>query len=260
MPRTLAHLHAQRASTASTVLVVLLLGTALSLAAALLTGRLVGSVREDERDLLVAMGLGRRQQLGTAAAEAALLALVAAAIAVPAASLLHARLTHRGDLAAAGIQQGPAITWALVLTVLGTAVLLTATLVTTTLRPRPVADPSPRAGLARHGLDLLLLAAAALAWWQLRGQPSTSSRTDDVVLTAGARALRRGADRARGTSRAGPAGTRGRPRRPFARSRAAAGHPAGSAARARATAMVLVTAAVAVAVFALALRTTWAMS
>ena len=66
--RTLAHLHAQRASTASTVLVVLLLGTALSLAAALLTGRLVGSVREDERDLLVTMGLGRRQQLGTAAA------------------------------------------------------------------------------------------------------------------------------------------------------------------------------------------------
>lgn len=256
LPSTLDHLHAQRASTASTVLVVLLLGTALSLAAALLTGRLMGSVREDERDLLVAMGLGRRQQLGAAAAEATLLALVAGGLAVPAASLLHSRLTHRGDLAAAGLEQGPATTWALMLAVLATAVLLTGTLVTATLRPRAVADPSPRAGLVRHGLDLLLLAAAFLAWWQLRGQPA-SGAAGDVVLTMapvlclavltvlGVRlvpaALRRAAAlvvRSRGLVL------------PLATQRAAG--------RAHAsTAMVLVAAAAAAAVFALALRTTW---
>jgi hypothetical protein len=257
LPRTLAHLHAQRQSTASTVLVVLLLGTALSLAAALLTGRLVGSVREDERDLLVAMGLGRRQQVVTAAAEAALLALVAGAIAVPAASLLHSRLTHRGDLTAAGLQQGPAITWALVSAVLGTAVLLTATLVTATLRPRPVADPSPRAGLARHGLDLLLVAAAALAWWQLRGQPSTSSRTGDVVLTA-APVLCLAVLTVLGV-RLVPA-LLGRAAALVGRSRGLVLPLAIQQAARRAdasTAMVLVTAAVAAAVFSLALRTTW---
>ncbi|KQV69565.1 hypothetical protein ASC64_06875 [Nocardioides sp. Root122] len=257
LPRSLAHLHAQRASTASTVLVVLILGTALSLAAARLTGRLVGSVREDERDLLVAMGLGRPQQLGTAGAEAALLALVAGAIAVPVASLLHSRLTHRGDLSAAGLQQGPVVTWTLVGAVLATALLLTATLVTATLRARPVADPSPRAAAAGRGLDVLLLVAAALAWWQLRGQPSTASRTGDVVLTAApvlclavltvlgvrlvpallgrAAAL---AGRARGLVL--PLATQQATRRAQA-----------------STAMVLVAAAVAAAVFALALRTTW---
>lgn len=260
LPRTLAHLHAQRASTTSTVLVVLLLGTALSLAAALLTGRLVGAVREDERDLLVTMGLGRRQQLGTSAAEAALLALVAGAIAVPAASLLHSRLTHRTDLTAAGLAQGPVVTWSLALAVMGTAVLLTATLVAASLRPRPVADPSPRTALARHGLDLVLLVAAAAAWWQLQAQPSTSSRTGDVVVTMapvlclavltvlGVRLVPALLGRA--------AALVGRARGlvlPLATQQAAR--------RAQAsTAMVLVAAAVAAAVFALALRATWETS
>ena len=58
LPRTLAHLHAQRASTASTVLVVLLLGTALSLAAALLTGRLVGGRPRGRAGPALAMGSG----------------------------------------------------------------------------------------------------------------------------------------------------------------------------------------------------------
>lgn len=260
LPRTLEHLHAQQASTASTVLVVLLLGTALSLAAALLTGRLVGAVREDERDLLVGMGLGRRELLGTSAAEAALLALVAGAIAVPAASLLHSRLTHRTDLTAAGLAQGPVVTWSLALAVLGTAVLLTATLVAASLRPRPVADPSPRTALARHGLDLVLLVAAAAAWWQLRAQPSTSDRTGDVVVTM-APVL--------GLAVLTVLGVRLVPAL-LGRATALVGRARGlvlplatqqAARRAQAsTAVVLVAAAVAAAVFALALRATWETS
>ncbi|GAA3811348.1 FtsX-like permease family protein [Nocardioides panacisoli] len=257
LPQALAYLHAQQASTRSTVLVVLLLGAALALAAALLTGRLVGSVREDERDLLVAMGLGRRQQLGAAAAEAALLAVVASGVAVPAAALLHSRLTHRDDMAAAGLQQGPSITWALVVAVLATGALLATALVSAALRPRAVADPSPRARLARYGLDVLLLGAATLAWWQLRTQPATPSDTGDVILTT-APILCLAVPTVLGVRLVPPL---------LGRAAAAAGRARGfvlpvaiqqAARRAYAsTAMVLVAAAVAAAVFALALHATW---
>lgn len=257
LPLTLARLHAQRASTASTVVVVLLLGVALSLAAALLTGRLVGSVREDERDLLTAMGQGRRQQVLTASAEASLLAVLSAVVALPAASLLHSLLTRRGDLAAAGLAHGPVVTWTLVLAVSLTAVLLVGALVVATLRPRPVADPSPRSGPARHAVDVLLVVAAVLAWWQLRGQESTSGGTGDVVLTAAPvlclAVLTVLGVRLVVASLRGAAALAGRARGlvwPLATAQAAQ--------RARAsTALVLVTATVAAAVFALALRTTW---
>ena len=60
---------------------MLLLGTMLALAALLLAGRLVAAVRDDERDLLVGLGLGRGQQLGAALVEAALLAAVSVILA-----------------------------------------------------------------------------------------------------------------------------------------------------------------------------------
>lgn len=257
LPLTLTRLHAQRASTASTVLVVLLLGVALSLAAALLTGRLVGSVREDERELLTAMGQGRRQQVLVASAEASVLAILTAAVAVPAASLLHSSLTRRGDLAAAGLAQGPVVTWTLVLAVGLTAVLLVGALVLAALRPRPVADPSPRAGLASHAVDALLVVAAALAWWQLRAQEPSSGGAGDVVLTLAPvlclAVLSLLGVRLVVASLRGAAALAGR-----ARGLVAPLAAAQAAQRARAsTALVLVTAAVAAAVFALALRTTW---
>ena len=60
-------IHAQQASTPrDRAGRAVLLGTALALAAALLAGRLVASVRDDERELLRAMGLVRRQQLAAA--------------------------------------------------------------------------------------------------------------------------------------------------------------------------------------------------
>ncbi|SEC92865.1 ABC-type antimicrobial peptide transport system, permease component [Nocardioides exalbidus] len=259
LPRTLARIHSQQDSTRSTVLVVLLLGMALSLAAALLAGRLVASVRADERALLVAVGLSRRQQLGAAGVEAVLLSLAAAAIAVPAAVLVHWRLTHLADLAAAGLGQGPTVTPATVLAVLGAGVLLTGALLSATVAPDRAPDPSPRrAALARLGVDGVLLVAAVAAWWQLRSRPSSvADGPGDVTLTfapvlclavlvvLGVRVvpfLLTAAARAAGRTRGliGPLAAQQAARRPRT-----------------GTAMVLVAAAVAAAVFGLALRTTW---
>lgn len=183
LPRTLQRLDAQQASTRSTVLVVLLLGTALSLAAALLAGWLVASVREDQRDLLRAMGLGRRQQLGTAVLEALLLSTAATVVAVPAAAVVHSRLSHLAGPEAAGLQQGPTVTWGLVLAVLATALLLTMTLVATSVAASPAPVPSRRRAAMLVTAAPVLMGAAAFAWWQLRARPATAVDTGDVTLT-----------------------------------------------------------------------------
>lgn len=257
---TLDRLHAQQASTRATVLVVLLLGAALASAAALLAGWLVASVREDERDLLVAMGLSRRQRIAAAGSEAALLSLLAAVLAAPAAAVVHARLTHLPDLAAAGLTQGPALTWPLVGAVVATAVLLTSALVATALGAVTESTPATRRGIVtRLGVGPLLLVAAGLAWWQLRSAPATAA-TGDVTLTlapvlavaamtvVGVRLVplvlgRAAAAGARSASFAWPLATQQAARRPHS-----------------GTAMVLVAAAVAAGVFGLALRSTWEQS
>ncbi|MFC0223823.1 FtsX-like permease family protein, partial [Nocardioides zeicaulis] len=181
LPRTLDRLDAQQVSTRSTVLVVLLLGLALSLAAALMTGRLVGSVRQDERDLLASWGLDRRQQLGAAATEAALVAAAGALVAVPVAALVHARLTGLDDLVAAGLEQRPAVTPALLLSVVGTAVVLAAGLVAASWQAATTADPAP-VRRVRLALDAVLALVAGASWWQLRGRAASYDGGVDVVL------------------------------------------------------------------------------
>ena len=258
---TLDRVDTEQASTRATVLVVMLLGAALSLAAVLLAGWLVAAVREDERALLLAVGLSRRQQLGTALVEALLLAGVAALLAVPAAAVIHSRLTHLPDLAAAGLTQPPSVPWQLVLAVLVGVLVLALTLVLT--GPDTAVAPAPsarRVSLVRYGPDVLLLAAAAVGWWQLRSRPTTAGTGVDLVLTAapvlcvaaltlvGVRLvplLLAGLADSASRSRALviPLATRQATRRPH-----------------RGTAMVLVAAAVATAVFAVALRSTWERS
>lgn len=261
LPATLERVHAQQATTRATVLVVLLLGTALAVAAALLAGWLVAAVRDEERALVVALGLGRRQQLGLATAEALLLAGIAAVLAVPAAAVVHARLTHLPDLRVAGLAEPVTVSVGLVAAVLASAVLLALALVVTAWDTgTTTAATARRWALARGGIDLLLLAVAGLAWWQLRTRPSGTSTRDDVTLTVApvlcvaavtVVAVRlvplllglvaRVAVRARGL--VGPLAVQQATRRP---------HPG--------TSMVLVAAAVAAAVLGLALRTTWERS
>ncbi len=181
LPSTLARIDAQQDTTRSTVLVVVLLGAALAVVAAILAGWLVASRRDDERVLLVALGQSRRQQLTAALAEAGLLSAAAAVVAVPAAALTHAALTHLPGMRAAGLAQHPVVTVPLVAGVLVTSILLAGTLVVTALDTGTATDRLSRRRAVRGGLDALLVAVAVACWWQVRSQPTTNA---DAVVTA----------------------------------------------------------------------------
>ncbi|WP_426562030.1 FtsX-like permease family protein [Angustibacter sp. McL0619] len=185
LPSTVDLIRAQQTATRSTVLVVVLLGTTLAVAALLLAGRLLTVLRSDERALLVTFGSDRRQLLAGATTEAALLAAVAALLAVPASALAHAALTRLPALAAAGLTQPPAVTAGLVLTVTLSALLLACALVLPSLRAESTQVAPPGRGrlalAGRSGLDVLLLGLAAVGWWQVRSQPSGSASSGDLV-------------------------------------------------------------------------------
>ena len=183
LPSTVGRLTAQQDAARSTVLVVLLLGTTLSLACLVLAGRLVAESRDDERALLVGLGLGRGQQLRAALTEAALVALAAAAVAVPAASLTHAGLTRLPLVRAAGLSQGPTVTWGLVLTAVVGAVAMALALVVPALDLAPASAPSRVRTTVRSGVDVLLLVAAGTAWWQLTSQADEATTGGDLALT-----------------------------------------------------------------------------
>lgn len=187
MPHTLALAHAQQAVTRSTVLVVVLLGTALTAAALGLAGRLVAALRSSETVLLSALGATRSQLAVVAAAEATLLAIIAAVIAIPLSGLTHAALTHLPALADAGLAARPGVTSAQVEAVVIGATLLAGVLVIPALRPDPEQGVATRGRLSlltRSGSDLLLLGLAAVGWWQLRAQPATETGTDVVRVLA----------------------------------------------------------------------------
>ncbi|WP_433131015.1 permease [Micromonospora sp. CA-240977] len=212
LPLTLRAADDQRHVTAAVVLAIAVLGGVLTATALVLAGRLTAGIRADETALRSALGASRRQLAATATLEAGLVAAVAAALALPASSAVHAGLTHLPPLDGAGLTVRPAITGAQVLAVAGGALVLTAVL--TVLAIRPVPAPGDRRTrrelLARSGADLMLAVFAAAGWWQLYAQPSTASPRADTIrvlapallLTAGAAlALRvvlpalRGADR-----------------------------------------------------------------
>jgi len=260
LPETVTRVHAQQATTRSTVLVVVLLGLTLSLAALLLAGRLIAAVRDDERALLVSLGIGRGQQLGTAVLEALLVAGVSALLALPAAAFAHARLTRLPSMRAAGLTQDPTLTWDLVLSVCGGAGLLTLALVVPALDAAATRAPSRRAAAARSGIDVLLLAAAVAAWWQLHSRPAIPETSGDLTITVAPvlclAAVTVVAVRVVPLLLAAVAGTGARSPSlvlPLAANQAARRPHTG-------TAMVLLATSVAAAVFGGALRATWERS
>ena len=187
LPYTLGLAYAQQAVTRSTVLVVVLLGIALTAAALGLAGRLIAALRASETALLSVLGASRGQLAVVAAVEAVLLAALAAALAVPLSGLGHAALTHLPALADAGLAARPEVTGDQVLAIVVGAVLLAGVLVVPVLRPNPelVVAARGRLGLlARSGADLLLLGVAAVGWWQLQAQPTTEVGTDAVRVLA----------------------------------------------------------------------------
>lgn len=184
LPVTYEGLRAEQSAARSTVLVVLLLGTAMSLAALLLAGRLVAGVRDDERALLVAFGLARGQQARTALLESALVALTATVLAVPAAAAAHAWLTRLPAMRAAGVTQSLTVTWALVATGLVGALVMTLALTLPALDLTPTAAAGRWRVTLRSGVDLLAVAAVGAAWWQLEEQEATVATGGDVALIA----------------------------------------------------------------------------
>ncbi|MGC4746545.1 FtsX-like permease family protein [Micromonospora sp. DT201] len=212
LPLTLRAADDQLHVTAAVVLAIAVLGGVLAATALVLAGRLTAGIRADETALRSALGTSRRQLAATATLEAGLIATVAAAIAIPASSALHAGLTHLPPLDGAGLTARPTIAGAQVVAVAGGALLLAAVLTVLAIRPVPAAGDqrTRRELLARSGTDLLLAVFAAAGWWQLYAQPTAASPRADTVrvlapallLTAGAAlALRvvlpalRGADR-----------------------------------------------------------------
>ncbi|MEU7944576.1 permease [Micromonospora taraxaci] len=196
LPLTLRAADDQRRVTAAVVLAVAVLGGVLAATALVLAGRLTAGLRSDETALRSALGTSRRQLAATATLEAGLVAVVAAALAIPASSALHAGLTHLPLLDGVGLTARPAIIGAQVLAVAGGALVLAAVLTVLAIRPVPAAGDrrTRRELLARSGADLMLAVFAAVGWWQLYAQPTAASPRADAVrvlapallLTAGA--------------------------------------------------------------------------
>ena len=187
LPTTLAVARTQATVTRAAVLVVVLLGIALTSTALALAARLVAALRGDETALLASLGSSRPQLLAGSAAEAAALAAVSALLAVPLAGLAHAALTHLPAVRGAGLATGPSVTAAAVVAIVVGAVLLTGLLVVPALRPEHGVGATTRGRvglLVRSGGDVLVVGLAAVGLWQLRVQPPASSGVDVVRAVA----------------------------------------------------------------------------
>jgi hypothetical protein len=195
LPQTLLANRDQQELTAGEVLALALIGVLLTAIALALAGRLTTGVRAEESALFTALGTSRRQFAGISAVEAAVLAGLAAVLAVPASSVLHAFLTRLPPLKGAGLATRPVVTLPEVLVIVGGALVLAVLHVG--LAVRPVADSGDRRSrrelLARSGADLLLFALAGVGWWQLQSQPAAAgSRADAVRVLAPALLLTAG--------------------------------------------------------------------
>ncbi|TQS43493.1 FtsX-like permease family protein, partial [Cryptosporangium phraense] len=183
IPDTLLDARRQQELIASSVLAFALIGVVLTAIALALAGRLATSERTDERALLSALGLDRGQFALLAAVEAVVLAVLAAAVSIPASTALHSTLTHLSPLADAGLTSRPIVTPAQVVAVVSGALALAVLHVGLAVRRVPDSGDrrSRRELLARSGVDVLLCALAAVGWWQLRAQPAAGGSRADVV-------------------------------------------------------------------------------
>ncbi len=173
----------------------------LAVAALTLTARTLASQREEESAIMNARGAGRRQLFLITLTEALLVTVVAAAAGAVLGSWLAGVLASSGALRADGLSVSgiPADDW---LTAGAVLVLCAAVMIWPTLRVvspgQARARRSRRAALvlaASAGADLMLIALAVLAGWQLR-QFSLANRSsggiDPVLALAPAIALAAG--------------------------------------------------------------------
>ncbi len=184
---TLDSAWAQQRATRSVVLVLALMGTLLAGAALGLASLIVSGRRHVETGLLVARGAGRAQRVAAATGESLVLALVAAALAVPLSVALYQGVTRLPLLEHAGITGHAGVTGGLVVSVLAGSLLLASILVVPAIRSTEHQGRSRsrlRGVAARSGGDLLLVGLAAVSYLQLRDHASDQGAGVDPVLVA----------------------------------------------------------------------------
>lgn len=183
---------------------VALVLVALTITALIITARPLGAQREAETYLLALRGRSRRQAALANVGEAATLGVVTMLAAAPAGTLLAVVLSRNGPLGIGGgdatAAAGPALDAALPpgdawLAVLGVALFAAAIVIIAAARGfasggrlERAGRQSRLAGAARAGIDLAVLALAAVAYWQLRSL-SASAPTGPLLVLAPAIAL-----------------------------------------------------------------------
>jgi len=179
---------------------VALILVALTVAALIITARPLGAQREAETYLLALRGRSRRQAALANVGEAATLGVVTMLAAAPAGTLLAAILERNslgrdgplGNGAGLDAVLPPGDAW---LAVLGVALFAAAILIIAAARRFSSSGRLERAGrhsrlagIARAGIDVAVLALAAVAYWQLRSLSATTP-ADALLVLAPALAL-----------------------------------------------------------------------
>lgn len=168
------------AVTRSSVLVTGLLLLVLAVAALGQTARLMAERRHAEQHLMIARGGSGRQIFRLGLIEATVLAVATAAVSAPLARLAYLWLASVPVMANAGMHRDPGVppwTWAVTGAVgLTLLIVLVAPLVrragTFVDAEQSRARPGRRAAFQRSGIDVAVLALAALAYGQLRAYKS----------------------------------------------------------------------------------------
>lgn len=204
---TLGGVAGSLAVTRSSVLVTGLLLLVLAIAALSQTARLMAERRYAEQHLMVARGGSGRQLFRLGLIEAVALGAITTAVAAPLARLAYLALARTPVMDNAGMAVDPGIppqTW-VVTGVVG--LILIAVLVVPLMRRQGTfvdaeqarSRPGRRAAFQRSGLDIAVLALAALAYWQLKNYRSpvlaggTVAKVDPLLAAGPALALLAGA-------------------------------------------------------------------
>ncbi|MBO0925961.1 hypothetical protein J1G44_15905 [Cellulomonas sp. zg-ZUI199] len=172
------------------VIVVGLLLVVLATTVMLLTARLLSERRAGEGALLAARGGAPHQLRSLAVAEAALIAVLTAAVSPLAARAVFDVLADRSGLGAAGLRTPPGVPTSVWLACGAVAVVLAVALVVPAWHVSGSSSAAPHAALVRTGADLGLVAVAGVVLWQLvdYGAPLTQGTSGvrlDPVLVAG---------------------------------------------------------------------------
>lgn len=183
--------------TRGTVLVVGLLLLALATVALTQTARMINEAREGERNLMRARGADTKQLTSLAVIEATTIAAIAAVVSAPLARLLYLLLAQRPEMAAAGMGADPGIALTTWLTAIAVSLLFAVVLVAPVIRPGGTFHEGEQAGsrssrasaFQRSGIDIAIVAVAAIAYWQLLLYQSpvgdAATLAVDPILAAG---------------------------------------------------------------------------